>query len=175
LVILLSGIRFLGNLRGIKSVESHIHAANESYAAVTCKITFIPSFETNNQEFVYTDSASAHFGNCNGFGKAYLVEMATNRAFARCIRSSLRVGIVSKEELSAIQSEEQPEQQSEQITKNITVKLENLMKEKGIDFETIKQRLIKTKVPNAESFNSIQDFSPPLVFKMIEKLQNVKS
>lgn len=99
LVITLAGLKYLLRLRGFTSVSSAIKEANERFATVSCYIDFIPNFETENRDQSYSENGSAHLYSTDGFMRSYLVEAASNRAFARCIRNYLNINIVSREEL----------------------------------------------------------------------------
>lgn len=171
LVIRLSGLKYLLFLRGYNTVDFEIRTSTETYASVTCRIGFIPNYETNNRSVNFSDNACATFNNTKGFTQYYLVEMASNRAFARAIRNFLRINIVSQEELGSQQEEKKTDIQSQT---NIYQILENKASQKGRTFDNIKEYLIKSKFPNAESFNKFSDIPENKVFDIIEKLQSVK-
>lgn len=99
LVIMLGGIKYLLKIRGFQKVIPETKISTQEYASVSCFITFIPNYETEGREVIYGDNACAHLGNTNSFGQNYLVEMATNRALCRAVRSFLNINIVSKEEI----------------------------------------------------------------------------
>ncbi len=95
--VLLSGIKYLANLRGVLEVDPKVVNSSPEYASVTCRITYTDIYETDT--IVYADSACATLNNTNGFGQNYLVEIASNRAYCRAVRGYLNLNIVSKEEL----------------------------------------------------------------------------
>jgi hypothetical protein len=99
LVITLAGLKHLLRLRGYSSVSLHTNESSETFASVNCYIDFLPNFETEGVAQSYSENGSAHLRSTDGFMRAYLVEAATNRAFARCIRNYLNINIVSREEL----------------------------------------------------------------------------
>ena len=53
LLILLGGIKELAQIRGYTKVEYKVVAASENYFATSCKITWIPNYETNEREIVF--------------------------------------------------------------------------------------------------------------------------
>jgi hypothetical protein len=99
LIITLAGLKHLLRLRGYLNVSFHTNESSETFASVNCYIDFLPNFETGGVAQSYSENGSAHLHSTDGFMRAYLVEAATNRAFARCIRNYLNINIVSREEL----------------------------------------------------------------------------
>lgn len=169
LVITLGGIKFLCRLRGFSSVYNNPVVATDVYCACHCRITFIPNFETFGTEVEFSDNACAHLGNTTRFGKQYLVEMASNRAFCRCVRNFLNINIVSKEELGAKSDEEAAE------TDGAYGILQAAMDKKGITFEKVKEKLVAEKFENAESFSSIKDIPKKKVFDLISRINKKAS
>ena len=95
LIILLGGLKDLAQIRGYTNVKYNISVASESYAAASCTIHWISNYETEGREIVFESMSSATLNNTNGFGQNYLVEMAENRSFCRCVRNFLKINIVS--------------------------------------------------------------------------------
>lgn len=98
LLITLGGWQELLRLRGYKSLRYPIMTSRDGYAAVTCEIEFIGNFETNGQPIIHSDSASASLYSVTDQFQLFLESMATNRAFARCIRTFLNIPIYGKDE-----------------------------------------------------------------------------
>lgn len=168
LIMTLAATKYLLKLRGYTSVLYNVVCANDNYAAVNCIINFIANYETENRFVNFSENACAHLGNTNGFGNKYLIEMATNRSLARCVRNFLNINIVSKEELGGnnIQEEE-----SKIVTPNPIDILNKLMSEKNISFESIKEENGK----NAEAWNNINDIPKSKLFTIIGKIkQSIK-
>jgi len=97
LLIRLAGVRELARLRGIERVERPIsYQLPDGGAVASCKITFIPNFETNFQPLIYEEVASATRENCNYVN--YAETLACNRSFVRAVKSALNIYILSDEE-----------------------------------------------------------------------------
>jgi hypothetical protein len=162
LVIKLGGIKSLLRIRGYESVFYTISNSDQSYAAVKCSIDFIANFESENRPINFCDNACATPENANGFGSKYLLEIATNRSFCRCVRNFLNINIVSQDELGG----DTNEFNKENTPSDDFIILKRLMEQHGITFEKIKEKLIKEgKNPGAENYNSINDIPR---FKVLE-------
>lgn len=173
LVIMLGGLKHLLKLRKYKSVKYSIKESNPEYASVNCSILFIGNDETSGQDIEYSDNACAHLNNTNSFVKHYLVEIATNRALCRTIRSFLNLNIISKEELS--ENSSLVEENNNSSNNNLQVDL--LQKELDkvhCTWEQFKNKLIKDKVEGAENMKSLNDLSKDLIFSYLERLKKAK-
>lgn len=142
LVIMLGGLKYLLRLRGYTNVSCNVHTSGEYYASVSCHIYFIGNFETGGMQQSYSDCGSAHLQSTDGFGKAYLVEIATNRALSRAIRNYLNINIVSREELGAVGEIKKIESVSTPSNGSANSILQEKCKEKGFSFEVVKNRAI---------------------------------
>lgn len=166
LVISLGGLKSLLRLRGYDSVFYTIGESNQSYASVRCSIDFIANYESEGRAIGYTDCACAHMDNANGFGKSYLLETATNRSFARCIRNFLNINIVSQEELGGAVPD------TTESTKEMPYKiLKTVMEANKVSWDKIRQKLVDEKVDGSEDFKSINDI--PL-FKVLEMTARIE-
>ncbi|MDO8609371.1 MAG: hypothetical protein Q7R95_02395 [bacterium] len=177
LVQLLAATKFLLRLRGFNSVDFSIRETNENYAAVSCIIGFIPNYESEGREVSYCDNACAHLGSTTGFGQKYLLEMATNRALARCTRSFLNVGIVSKEELSGNNDyDSAPQSNIDSQVSALIEKLEKEMVKRHITFEQLKNVILigKDKLEGAENFKSLRDCPKDKLFNLYDRIKNSK-
>lgn len=172
LLILLGGIKELAQIRGYSKVEYKVVSANENYFATSCRITWLPNYETSGQEVVFESLADATSGNTKSFARYFLAAIAENRAFVRCVRNFLKINIVSQEELGDAKLIEEPAQ--ENPTSPISL-LEKVMKDKSISFENLKKKLIKEKFDNAEILNSVNDIPKVKIFELIDRIKNVKS
>jgi hypothetical protein len=173
LLILLGGIKELAQIRGYTSVEYKVVAASESYFATSCKITWLPNYETGGREVVFESLADATVNNTKSFARFFLAAIAENRAFVRCVRNFLKINIVSQEELGDAKLLDDSSSVNENPT-SPQLLLEKVMKEKNVNFETLKKRLIKDKFDNAENLNSITDISKVKIFELIDRLKKVK-
>ena len=99
LLIKLGGIKELARLRGFSHVHYRIDKCENDHVAVTCNITFMPNYETGNQEVVFSDMANATAQNTSSFATKFLETIACNRAFVRCVRNFLNVHIVGDDEM----------------------------------------------------------------------------
>lgn len=171
LVIMLGGIKYLAKLRGYNRVSYIIKEATENYAGVNCQIEFIPNYETEQQVILFEDNACAHYNNTNGFGRNYLLEMATNRAFCRCVRNFLNINIVSKEELGA-NNEEASSEPVVDTTKQVNL-LNDIMEKKHVTWEHLVPKL-KHEGRYVDTWKSTKDLPKEILFEYIERLKKAK-
>ena len=172
LLILLGGIKELAQIRGYSKVEYKVVSANENYFATSCRITWLPNYETGDKEIVFESLADASSSNTKSFARYFLAAIAENRAFVRCVRNFLKINIVSQEELGDAKLIEEPVQ--ENPTSPVSL-LEKVMKDKNINFDNLKKRLIKEKFENSDSFESINDIPKVKIFELIDRIKNIKS
>ena len=171
LVQLLAGVKFLLKIRRYLDIKYTIKEANENYAAVNCRIVYAPNFESQNQPIAFEDNACAHGNNTNGFGQQYLLEMATNRALCRCVRSFLSINIVSKEEL---QNESNDNFKSNGAVENNFAKvLSELMVKKKIDWPKIADKLKKENLFK-EQYTGPDTLPTDILVYMIGRLKKIK-
>jgi hypothetical protein len=173
LLILLGGIKELAQIRGYTSVEYKVVAASESYFATSCRITWLPNYETGGKEVVFESLADATLNNTKNFAKFFLAAIAENRAFVRCVRNFLKINIVSQEELGDAKLLDDSSSTNENPTSPQSL-LEKVMKEKGINFDALKKRLIKDKFDNAENLTSISDIPKVKLFELIDRIKKIK-
>lgn len=172
LLILLGGIKELAQIRGYSKVEYKVVSANENYFATSCRITWLPNYETGDKEIVFESLADASSGNTKSFARYFLAAIAENRAFVRCVRNFLKINIVGQEELGDAKLIEEPIQ--ENPTSPISL-LEKVMKDKSINFEILKKKLVKEKFENAESLESVNDIPKVKIFELIDRIKNIKN
>jgi len=99
LLIKLSGIKELAKLRGFTNISYQTVKCQQDHVAVSCGISFIPNYETGNQEIYFEDMANATLNNTSSFATKFLETIACNRAFVRCVRNFLNVHIVGDDEI----------------------------------------------------------------------------
>lgn len=183
LCILLSGLKELAQIRGYTKVEYDIKSPSLDYVVATCKITWVPNYETEGQEVTFSAVADSSVQNTAPiFGNYFLATTAENRAFARCVRSFLRINIVSKEEMaeSSVQnniyrSNGNMPSSSSSSKGSPEEALAEVMKEKRISFDRVKTKLVKEKVEGAADFESISDIPKQKVFQLIDRIKNSNS
>jgi len=172
LLILLGGIKELAQIRGYTSVEYKVVAASETYFATSCRITWLPNYETGGKEVIFESLADASTNNTKSFARFFLAAIAENRAFVRCVRNFLKINIVSQEELGdAKLIDESPSVENPTSPQNL---LEKTMKDKNISFEILKKKLIKENFEGADSLTCIQDIAKVKIFELIERLKKVE-
>ena len=168
LLILLGGIKELAQIRGYTNVTYKVVAASESYFATSCRITWIPNYETEGREISFESLADASGSNTKSFARYFLAAIAENRAFVRCVRSFLRINIVGQEELGDAKILEE-----NILAVNPTSPynlLDKLMKEKNITFNTLKDKLTKE---NFGDISSIKDIPKSKIFELIERIKKI--
>ena len=180
LIILLGGIKDLAQIRGYKDVRYDIKFASIEYAAASCTIKWRPNYETEGEEVVFQSMSSATTDNTNGFGKLYLVEMAENRSFCRCVRNFLKINIVSWDEMSGVSSSSSSSsaptsgKTKRNALANPSFLLAKKMKEKGVSFEDVISKIAKEEMmDDPEGITELEDIPKSLTFKLIERMNKL--
>ena len=181
LCVLLNGYKELANVRGFTNVKYEMSCPSPDYVVTTCVIDWIPNYETEDKPVSFSAIGDASPQNTNGFGALYLGPMAENRAFVRCVRNFLRVGIVGRDELAANGSNRAapaPPMASYDdkgsIAYPISV-LSALMNEKGVSFDMVKKKLAEEGLEKASTFSSIKQVPKIKAFALIERLKKIKT
>jgi hypothetical protein len=180
LIILLGGIKDLSQIRGYTDVRYDIKFASLEYAAASCTIKWIPNYETENKEIIFQSMSSATVDNTNGFGKLYLVEMAENRSFCRCVRNFLKINIVSWDEMSGVSSNSSSSsaptsgKSKRGVLADPSFLLAKKMKEKGLSFEDVMGKIIKENmIEDPKGITELEDIPKSLTFKLIERMNKL--
>lgn len=175
LLILLGGIKDLANIRGYSKVEYKVFNCTQNHVAVSCKITWMPNFETSGQEVEFESLADAHLDNTKSFAKDFLMAIAENRAFVRSVRNFLRINILGSDELgdsknqTVVHTESGTEPQiSASHPSNV---LKEVMSKAGISFETVKETLIKQGVSEASDWTSVSEIPHKTIFSLIQRIK----
>lgn len=161
LIILLSGLKELADLRGYLKVDNRPLISSPHYASATCSIKWMPNFETCGHEVELSDGANASPDNTAGFGQFFLETIALNRSFSRAIRNFLRIDIVSDAELGgSFKKKKDTSSQPEAFSSNNL--LETRCTNKGLTFATFKDGVLKkyrhlVPLVNVEEWNSFSD------------------
>ena len=175
LIILLGVIKDLAQIRGFSKVEYSVHQATPEYACVSCRIEWLPNFETQGLSVTFESTANAGLNNTSDFGQKYLVEIAENRAVCRAVRTFLRVNIVSNDEMapktSAIPTAESGGQTSSTNATDPYSLLSNLMNSKNVALASIKNKLFKEGLIEAKEYNSVRDIPKDKVFELVGRLK----
>lgn len=168
LLILLGGIKDIAYTRGFTQVDYDVITARQDYVAVKCNITWIPNYETSMLPVKFSALADAHFENTSGFGNKFLMAIAENRAFIRAVRNFLRINIVGQDEIDPKKKNEVIEESQPTNPANV---LNKVMSEVGLNFETIKAKLISENDEDAANWNSISDVPKKRIFEIIERIK----
>jgi hypothetical protein len=180
LIILLGGIKELAQIRGYTSVNYNVVSPSSDYVAATCSITWKPNYETEGEEVVFSAVGDASPHNTSGFGQIFLAACAENRAFVRCVRNFLRINIVAQEELQGGNPKVTGRKMVSNPYDSSNIKsdphsiLGSSMKEKGISFDILKQKLIDEKFEDAEGLEEVSDIPKSKVFELIERIKKAK-
>tara|TARA_R110000751_G_scaffold79623_2_gene160415 strand:+ start:650 stop:1396 length:747 start_codon:yes stop_codon:yes gene_type:complete len=178
LCILLGGLKELAQIRGYTSVNYEVVSPSPEYVVATCKITWTPNFETENKEVTFSAIGESSLNNTTGIaGVYYLASTAENRAFARCIRSFLRINVVSREELAKGFLRPKSNESSSDVSSGATSPaslLEETMKKKGVPFSQIKAKLVEEKIEGAEGMSSVNDMPKDKIFEFIDRIKKAK-
>jgi len=171
LLILLGGIKELAQIRGFTDVTYNVVAASENYFATSCKITWIPNYETEGRIVTFEALADATINNTKNFARFFLAAIAENRAFVRCVRNFLKINIVGQEELgdAKLLDESTPENPT-----SPHVLLEKIMKEKNISFDNLKKKLLKENIENADAIQTVNDIPKVKIFELIDRIKKIK-
>ena len=169
LLITLAGIRNLALLRGYTEVKHKPFVATDSYIANRCRIVWLPNYETNYLPVVFEALADASPESTKGFAMNYLAAIAENRAFVRCVRNFLNIGVVGEEEVGASDSVTMP--LADNKTPTPIAILQSIMDKKAITFDVLKAILIEEKVENATNFKTLEDLPVIKVYEFIERLK----
>ena len=176
LCILLGGIKELAQVRGFTNVSYDVTCPSSEYVVANCTITWIPNYETEGSEVVFSSVGDAGPHNTHGFGQSFLGPIAENRAFVRCVRNFLKINVVAQDEI-AVNPTAPQRAQAETTTIDISdpkALLSKLMGEKNINFTQIKTKLEKEDYPNAEDCSSVSDIPNIKIFELLDRIQKIK-
>jgi len=168
LIILLGGIKELAQTRGYTDVRYDVHSPSSDYVVSTCSITWIPNYETEGREVTFSAIGDASPNNTQSFAKYFLGPIAENRSFVRCVRNFLKINIVAQEELGNAKLLQDSNSSNQTDPKYL---LEAVMKEKGITWDQIKNKLIKEEFPKAETMASTSDIPKNKIFELIQRIK----
>jgi len=164
LIILLGGLKELAQIRGYKAVLPYqVSSPSSDYVVAVASIIWIPNYETEGREVQFSAIGDASPNNTKGFGRNFLGAFAENRAFVRCIRSFLKINIVSQEEIGGSSTES-----IEDAAPNI---LKEVMEKYNVPFEAIKKKLVEENIEGAQDFNSISQIPRFKQFELVERIK----
>lgn len=170
LLILLAGIKELAQLRGFTSVNYDVLESRPDYVSVKCSINFTGNYETGHKDIKFSALADAHWDNTHNFAKNFLMAIAENRAFVRCVRSFLKIHIVGSDEMggknTTVVSSECETTNSQPVSL-----LQKTMNDYGITFDQIRQGAIRKKIQGADLWTSCDDIPPLSIFTIISGIK----
>jgi hypothetical protein len=171
LLILLAGIKELAQIRGYKNVSYEVIQAQPDYVAVKCTIDWIPNYETSMNMVSFSALADAHLDNTKDFAKNFLMAIAENRAFIRCVRSFLKINIVGNDEMGKTTHIDSDVEPNTLVTQPLAL-LEKTMQEYNISFEQIKERAVQKNMEGSENWKDLKDISPLSMFTIISGIKS---
>ena len=154
-------------------MEYDVHSPSSDYVVATCRINWIPNYETENNSVTFSAVGDASPNNTSNFAKYFLGPIAENRAFVRCVRNFLRINVTGADEIG-----------SAQLTSNDAAAdnasdpvglLQQAMNEKGFSFEKVKSKLLAEKYPSAETIQSVKDIPKAKIFELIGRIKSAKA
>lgn len=183
LIILIGGIKDLAHIRGYTDVRYDVTTPSKDYVVVSCSIKFIPSYETEDKEVVFSGVGDAGAHNTHGFGQAFLGPIAENRAFVRAVRNFLRINIVGMDEMAERQKfvkpftpqapDSFPEAEENQASPVALFK--KVMSDKKVSWAKVKKRLEDEGYEKVDSISCVEDIPKAKLFELIERLKKIKS
>ena len=174
LIILLGGIKELAQIRGYTDLTYNVVSPSPDYVVATCTITWTPNYETEDKCVTFSAIGDASPNNTQSFAKFFLGPIAENRAFVRCVRNFLRINIVGQEELPGnTKFTVDPSPDAENQADPISL-LKNVMKDKGVTFDKLKERLTNENYEKADAINTLEDIPKVKVFELIERMKKIK-
>jgi hypothetical protein len=168
LLILLIGLKNLAQTRGFSDVSYSVVSPSQNYVIASCKITWIPNFETEGREVSFSAIGDASPENTNSFGKNYLGPIAENRAFVRAVRNFLKINIVSQEEINT----NNPMASDSRTIDPALESMIQVMDANGVTFEKIKATLIKENYPDADKLENLSQIPPTKRFELVGRIKD---
>lgn len=184
-LVLLGGWEYLSLLRGYNSLTYKPLAAFRDFVSVECTIVWDANYETNFKERTVSSTADAHPDNLKSFAQLFPTTIAENRAFGRCLRRSLNIPILSKDELG--QDSRNVSQDDNSFTGHEPInRLKEVMQKANITFEAIKNAYVKEGTienatdnqkqlaARASAWTSEKDIQPVDMFTIITRINEKK-
>ena len=172
LLILLSGIKEVAQLRGYTKVDYRILYASDHNVSLACTIDWIPNYETNNCSVSFTSTADACFENTKGLGKIFLTSVAENRAFTRAVRNFLNIHICGEMEISTTSNLVPTD--TNNAPPEIYDILKDALKNLGVNsFVKFKNKMIKEDIDGANIWEKFEDIPKAQVFELITLSKNI--
>jgi hypothetical protein len=176
LAVTLAGLRAVSRIRGFNSIKFDVYESGPTYCSVKCIIEWIPNYLTEGRTEIREDCASVIPETTNAMTRLYYLETAANRAEARCIRNSLLISIVSREEL---QISPQEEARFEEQAENNPASPKNavLDKMKKMGFTSFKEARVKFEeigILDYKGFETLNDVPGDKMMGLMMNLNKLK-
>lgn len=183
LLILLAGIKELAKLRGYSAVTYHV-SGERDYVVASCRIDWVPNYETDGQSVTFEDYANASTENTDNFCHKFLETIACNRAFIRCVRNFLNIHIVGADEIDKSDSKgvslDSSEDSEDLSVVSPSGSLEKIAGDKGLkNFEAFvawlreQWRAETYKNQEAKNWTSFKEIPPKECRKLIAILSQI--
>jgi len=173
LLVLLGGFKELAQIRGFTSVVYGVQSPSSDYVVTSCKIDWIPNYETEDKPVTFSAIGDASPNNTTNFAKFFLGPIAENRAFVRCVRNFLRINVTGADEIGSAQLASN--ESSADSGSDPAGLLRQVMSEKGFSFEKVKSKLMSENYPDANSIQSVRDIPKAKIFELIGRIKSIKS
>lgn len=184
LLVLLSGIKEVAKIRGLVDAPKKVWESNALRSVVSCRVEFIPNYESDMKPQAYEDVANATVYNTNATMHHFLEPIAANRAFVRAVRNALRIDIVGSDEMSTTQLDvanqgtagTEPWVGLANMASKVKVVVQKdpEVKDTLDTFEKFQAFLLNKNISEAKNWNSWKDIPPDTIFDFLEKLQVLK-
>ncbi len=168
LIIKLAGLKELLNVRGYENVSYVIASASLGFVSVVCKISYIPNYETAHRFVSYEAIGDASTDSVSGIFQNFLGAIAENRAFSRCIRSFLRINIVSDEEMTNNNSKSADSGEANESQVQL---LRDLLDKKKLTLDDLKEKLYNEGLKEAKEITDLKQIPKNVIFSMIDRLK----
>lgn len=181
LLIKLAGIRQIARLRGISKVEYPLSYYSPLGAVVSCRVTFVPNYETNMEPLVYEEVASVTSDNAtNQMAFQYAETIACNRAFIRAVKNALGINILGDDEFKRDDVKRSIVSATGNVTNGPAETLKHIFKNifKNDDFSFFKETMTKSSYPDKEkvaSWNGYEDIQGEDASAIIGLIKKAKS
>jgi uncharacterized protein (UPF0297 family) len=179
LIISLAGYKYIANIRGYLSIKNNPSYSPEGVAYNTCKIVWLPNFETSNRVIKTSSIAEASLDNTKDEMNKFLLVTAENRSFSRCVRNFLRIDSVSESELedSSKKTAENLNFVSNEKMQGPSGVLAKKLKSKKISFAHFHEFVVSNwseEFENCDEWSSVGDLSPQEASVFLNRLDQIK-
>lgn len=99
LIIKIGGLNKLAAIRGFSMIDHETTHVGEDAVYDKCTISWIPNYETDMKDVIYSYGANSNDKNCGDFMRSFKETQAEYRSQSLCIRKFLNINIVSDAEI----------------------------------------------------------------------------